>query len=338
MNTIIEATSVSKWFARSRNSSVRFPFRRRDSLEDSVRAVDDVSFSIHKGEVLGLVGESGCGKSTLGRIIAGLITPSYGSVNVSIEERVEPQHHTDAARKLAVQMVFQDPLASLNPRRTVLDLIGEAPMVHRLCSRGTQHDYVHEVMVRVGLDPALDNRYAHQLSGGQRQRVGIARALAVNPAVLICDESVAALDVSIQAQIINLLLDLKESLGLTLLFISHDLGLVEHISDRVLIMYLGRIVESGSVRDIFRAPQHPYTQALLDSAPRLDGQAVTFAPISGDIPSPLHPPSGCHFHTRCEHVLPICRLNAPILVEISPGHCKACHLEHIATLGEDRFS
>src|SRR5262249_7135047 len=223
-----------------------------------------------------------------------------------------------------VQMVFQNPYASLNPRRSVSDIVSEAPRIHGLIS-GDRGTFVDQQLSRAGLDPALKRRYPHQFSGGQRQRIGIARALAVNPEFIVCDEAVAALDVSIQAQIINLFMDLRDTLNLTYLFISHDLGVVEHISDRVAIMYLGRIVEEAPTEEIFTRPNHPYTQALLAEAPRIETVRRSFTPMTGELPSPLAPPPGCHFHPRCPHAFARCRVEAPALKEIAPGRKSACH-------------
>jgi peptide/nickel transport system ATP-binding protein len=223
-------------------------------------------------------------------------------------------------------MIFQDPMASLNPRLTAADIIGEAPRVHGIVKRRELDDYIETLLMRVGLDPAYKRRYPHQFSGGQRARIGIARALAVQPEFLVCDESVAALDVSIQAQVLNLFMRLRAELGLTYLFISHDLGVVQHLSDRVVIMYLGRVVEIAATEDLFRAPAHPYTQALLANVPRLDARKQRFKPIVGEIPSPLDPPRGCHFHPRCPFAMPRCRDETPKLREIAPGRMAACHL------------
>ena len=223
-------------------------------------------------------------------------------------------------------MIFQDPMSSLNPRMRVRDIIGEAPTFHGLVKQADLDGYVDEMMLRVGLDPSYKRRYPHQFSGGQRQRIGIARALAVKPAFLVCDEAIAALDVSIQAQVINLFMRLREELGLTYLFISHDLGVVEHLSERVVIMYLGRIVEVAETIALFEQPNHPYTVALLAEVPRIDRRGQTFAPIKGEIPSPLDPPSGCHFHPRCPHAMDRCRAEQPALREIAPGRYSACHL------------
>jgi peptide/nickel transport system ATP-binding protein len=223
-------------------------------------------------------------------------------------------------------MIFQDPFSSLNPRKRVGDAIGEAPVAHGLVSRAAADAYVAEVMERCGIDPVLRRRLPHQFSGGQRQRICIARALAVKPDFLICDEAISALDVSIQAQILNLFMDLKEQFDLTYLFISHDLGVVEHISDRVVVMYLGRVVETADTDTLFRTPNHPYTRALLDEVPRIERRARAFEPVKGEIPSPLDPPTGCHFHPRCPHATDRCRVERPPLVEIAPGHLSACHL------------
>ncbi|KAB0499165.1 ABC transporter ATP-binding protein [Pseudomonas vancouverensis] len=292
-----------------------------------VHAVDNVSLEIKTGEVIGLVGESGCGKSTLGRIAAGIIKPSEGIVRVGgIDESLASRGAASTLEHLSVQMIFQDPFASLNPRMRVMDIIGEAARVHKIPGAEHYEDYVAAQMKRAGLDPSYMRRYPHQFSGGQRQRIGIARALAVNPRFIVCDESVAALDVSIQAQVLNLFMDLRDELGLTYLFISHDLSVVEHISDRVAIMYLGRIVEQGSKAELFSRPNHPYTQALLAEVPTLNANKRTFTAIKGEIPSPINPPSGCHFHPRCPHAMPRCREEKPGLKEVSPEHLSACHL------------
>lgn len=290
------------------------------------RAVDQVDLLVRPGEVVGLVGESGCGKSTLGRLAAGLLSPSDGHVRVNGLLPADMSASQAHAARLKVQMIFQDPYASLNPRMRVDEIVGEAARIHGLVSAADLDEYVCTQLQRAGLDAALRHRYPHQFSGGQRQRIGIARALAVQPAMLVCDEAVAALDVSIQAQILNLFMDLREELNLTYLFISHDLGVVEHISDRVVIMYLGRVVESAPVQEIFGSANHPYTQALLAEIPRLDVRHKTFSAITGEIPSPLNPPSGCHFHPRCPHVMPRCKTEVPTLKGIAINHLSACHL------------
>jgi peptide/nickel transport system ATP-binding protein len=294
--------------------------------EVAVQAVDDVSFAVDEGEVVGLVGESGCGKSTLGRIVAGILAPSAGTVKFRGRPRAALAGADAHAAALKVQMIFQDPMASLNPRMQVADIVGEAPLVHGIVTRAERRDYVAALLARVGLDPRYATRYPHQFSGGQRARIGIARALAVKPDFLVCDESVAALDVSIQAQILNLFMELRRDLKLTYLFISHDLGVVEHLSDRVVIMYLGRVVEIAPTETLFRAPNHPYTRALLANVPRLEAKKQRFAPVKGEIPSPLDPPSGCHFHPRCPFAMARCKEDAPALAEIAPGHRSACHL------------
>jgi peptide/nickel transport system ATP-binding protein len=324
---LLELKGVSKRFVRPLDVAARIANLAGAGLhEEVVHAVDRVDLAIAEGEVVGLVGESGCGKSTLGRLAVGLLTLSEG-------ERLwrgEPLDALDGAsareRQLKLQMIFQDPHASLNPRLRVVDIVGEAPVVHHVIAGHQQIEYVGLQLNRVGLDPTLMRRFPHQFSGGQRARIGIARALAVKPEFLVCDESIAALDVSIQAQVLNLFMDLRVALNLTYLFISHDLGVVRHISDRVMIMYLGRIVESGPTAEIFAAPNHPYTRALLAEVGTLEPKKKTFVPIRGEIPSPLEPPSGCHFHPRCPHAMQRCREVAPEFKEIAPGRWSACYL------------
>ena len=289
----------------------------------TVHAVEDVDLAIGRGEVLGLVGESGCGKSTLGRVVAGVHDPTAGTVRFEGRDLHAPGAHAD---RLRVQMIFQDPMSSLNPRMRVRDIVGEAPRVHGLIGRGEERERLAALLAEVGLDASFLDRYPHQFSGGQRQRIGIARALALEPEVLVCDESIAALDVSIQAQVINLFMDLRERRDLTYLFISHDLGVVEHLSDRVAIMYLGRIVELAPVNEVFERPNHPYTRALLAEVPRLDRRDRSFHPVRGEIPSPLDPPPGCAFHPRCPHAHERCRIERPVLRSVAPRHASACHL------------
>lgn len=291
-----------------------------------LKAVDNVNMVLHRGEVIGLVGESGCGKSTLGRIAAGILKPTAGQVlwNGHNLNSLSPAQLRQG--KLNTQMVFQNPFAALNPRMTVADIIKEAPMVHGIVPRDQLDNHVAMQLERAGLDVNYAQRYPHEFSGGQRQRIVIARALAVNPVTLVCDESVAALDVSIQAQILNLFMELREKLHLAYLFISHDLSVVEHLSDRVAVMYLGRIVEEAPVDDIFSRPRHPYTQALLEAIPRIEDTPKPFTVLKGELPSPMAPPTGCHFHPRCWLATKRCALEVPQMRELTPGHRSACHL------------
>ena len=327
---LLELRGVSKRFEHRLDLAGRVARRLGANLSEStVHAVDGVSLAIHEGEVVGLVGESGCGKSTLGRLVARILDPSEGERLWRGRAYSEYAGRASRAERLAVQMVFQDPFASLNPRLRVLDIVGEAPVVHGLIPRGEREDFVAQTLERVGMDASLMRRFPHQFSGGQRSRIGIARALAVNPRFLVCDEAVAALDVSIQAQVLNLFIQLREELGLTYLFISHDLGVIRHVADRVVVMYLGRIVESGSTAELYANPNHPYTIALIAEVPRVDARHRTYIPVKGEIPSPLAPPAGCHFHPRCPSAFPRCRDEAPRLREIAPGRMSACHLNDL---------
>jgi peptide/nickel transport system ATP-binding protein len=324
---LISARGLSKRFVKRPDLAGRIAGHLgADVREEVVHAVDHVDLDVRKGEVVGLVGESGCGKSTLGRMVAGLLAPTEGEVHFKGKPRSAQTSAEAHAARLAVQMIFQDPFASLNPRARVEMIVGEAPLVHGITTRAGLAAYVDDVLSRVGLDPDLKRRYPHQFSGGQRSRIGIARALAVKPEFLVCDEAIAALDVSIQAQVINLFMDLRSEFDLTYLFISHDLGVVQHITDRVVIMYLGRVVEAATTEVLFAGPNHPYAQALLAEVPRISTSKRTFHPIKGEIPSPLNPPSGCHFHPRCPHAFDRCRNEVPVLKEIAPGRISACHL------------
>lgn len=326
MNTLLEVRSLRKTFVKRLDLAARFAKRLGFNLKDEkVTAVDGVDFSVSKGEVVGLVGESGCGKSTLGRMVAGILPSTSGKV-LFRDEIVRDKTKQRKGNGLKIQMIFQDPFASLNPRQRVKRIIGEAPLAHGLISRDELTDYVVDIMEQVGLNAEYQRRYPHQFSGGQRQRIGIARALALKPEFLVCDEAIAALDVSIQAQVINLFMDLQKRLNLTYLFISHDLSVVEHISDRVMIMYLGRIVESAATDDLYKNPNHPYTQALLREMPSLDSRNLEYRPIKGEIPSPLNPPMGCSFHPRCPYAEEQCQNKKPQLDLVSHGHFSACHL------------
>jgi oligopeptide transport system ATP-binding protein len=308
-----------------------FPVRNGllSGSSEQVHAVDDISFEIAAGETLGLVGESGCGKSTTGRCVLRLIEPSSGDVWLEGRNLTGMGDKELGALRRDMQIIFQDPYASLNPRMTVGAIIGEALTIHKLAhTRREFEDRIGELLFLVGLDGDHMRRYPHEFSGGQRQRIGIARALAVSPKLIVCDEPVSALDVSVQAQVINLLADLQDEFGLAYLFIAHDLAVVQHISTRVAVMYLGRIVELAPAEMLYEDPRHPYTEALLSAVPVPDPKARrNRIRLEGDIPNPIHPPSGCHFHTRCPiRELPLCSTEKPPLKQTSDGHWVACHL------------
>jgi peptide/nickel transport system ATP-binding protein/oligopeptide transport system ATP-binding protein len=320
VSPLLEVRELKKHFPITRGVMAR--------VSGQVYAVDGVSFEIERGETLGLVGESGCGKSTVGRTVLKLLQPTSGRIVVDGTDITD----LDAAKMFPyrekMQMIYQDPYASLNPRMTAGDIVGEPLIIHRDTAREERKDRVAALFARVGLRPELMSSYPHEFSGGQRQRIGIARALALDPELVIGDEPVSALDVSIQAQIINLLMDLQDEYRLSYLFVAHDLAVVEHISHRVAVMYLGRIVEMTDKTSLFEMPLHPYTEALLSAVPVAKARAKrrTRTILTGDVPSPINPPSGCHFHTRCRYAMARCRHEVPALREVRAGHLAACHL------------
>lgn len=294
-----------------------------------VKAVDDVSFSIKKGETFGLVGESGCGKSTVGRTLLRLYKPTAGEINFNGVDISNMSKKELLPMRKDMQMIFQDPYASLNSRMTVKDIIGEPLDIHKLAKGAERERIIHDLLKRVGLNEDHASRYPHEFSGGQRQRIGIARALAVEPKFIICDEPISALDVSIQAQVVNMLADLQEEFGLTYLFIAHDLSMVRYISDRVGVMYLGNLVEIAETETLYNRPLHPYTQALLSAIPVPNpdiAKSNERIKLTGEVPSPINPPSGCKFRTRCQYAMERCATEVPVLKEVEPGHFVACHL------------
>ncbi|MEJ5309867.1 MAG: oligopeptide/dipeptide ABC transporter ATP-binding protein [Anaerolineae bacterium] len=323
-----------------RNLRKFFPIRKGflQKVVGHVRAVDDVTFHINRGETLSLVGESGCGKTTTARCILRAIDPTAGQVffridnGTAVDVAALPEREVQHLR-CKMQMIFQDPFSSLNPRMTLLDIVGESLLVHGMKDREERMARVAELLHLVGLRPEYMRRYPHAFSGGQRQRIGIARALALNPCLVVADEPVSALDVSVQAQILNLLLDLQEQLGLTYLFVAHDLSVVKHISERVAVMYVGRIVEMAKTEELFYAPRHPYTEALLSAVPnpdpRLRSQRIV---LEGEVADPANPPSGCYFHPRCRYAQEVCRVETPVQEEISPNHFVRCHRAHEISL------
>ena len=318
---LIEVKNLKKYFIK-KSGVIK-------SNVEYIKAVDDVSFYIKKGETLGLVGESGCGKSTTGRTIIRLYDATAGEILYEGTDIAKLNKRDLLPYRKKIQMIFQDPYASLNSRMTVADIIGEAIDIHKLATGKERQEIIYDLLTRVGLGKDHASRYPHEFSGGQRQRIGIARALAVKPEFIICDEPISALDVSIQAQVVNMLDDLQQELGLTYLFIAHDLSMVKHISNRVGVMYLGSLVEVAGSAELYNNPVHPYTKALLSSIPIPDpdkSEQINRIVLEGDVPSPLNPPSGCKFRTRCKYAMKKCSEEVPAVKEVSTEHFVACHL------------
>ncbi len=319
MEKLLEVKNLKKYFLIG---------NKINGKKEYVKAVDNISFHINKREILGMVGESGCGKTTCGKVVLRIFEPSSGNIYFKGQDITKLKRKEMIKLKEKMMIIYQDPCCSLDPRMTLEATIAEPMIVHKTVLRKHRKAKVIEIMSKVGLTPDQLNRYPHEFSGGQRQRIGIARALATDPEFIVADESVSALDVSIQAQIINLLKDLKEELGLTILFITHDLSVIKHISDRIIVMYLGKIVEMALKNELFANPKHPYTKALLSAIPvpgikkRKKGKI-----LMGDVPSPINPPPGCNFHTRCPHVMDICREKEPELLDCGESHFTACHLQ-----------
>ena len=333
--TATASTASPSHLLEVRNLRKEFPLRSRSpfSKPPILRAVDDLSFSIAKGETLGLVGESGCGKTTTGRLVLRLIEPTSGEIRFRGENLMDASAPRLRQLRQDLQIIFQDPFGALNPRMTAGELIVEPLVIHGIGDSVSREQRLRYLLDIVGLAPQHAGRFPHEFSGGQRQRLCIARALSLEPAFVVCDEAVSALDVSVQAQILNLMHDLRRELSLTYLFISHDLGVVRHISDRIAVMYLGQIVELGPKLEVFDRPSHPYTQVLLDSIPSEGKGRKSFFTVAGDVPSAANPPSGCRFHTRCPMAAPICSAQAPPPVEVGSGHMSACHFAETARTG-----